>query len=880
LRIRLLATAIAATAMAAVVGASSASALPPRIVEKAAALAPAPAPAPAVPTFVNGLSQNVFSTNQADWIRGEVWVESTFDTDGDGKLDRMHADYTLPKETATDGLKVPIIYEDSPYFAGTADTDAAHGSYKNWVVDHELGAQPPTRPLVTFFPGNNTSPTISSEFNSTWLPRGFGVVHSESPGTGYSDGCPTSGGRNETLGATAIIDWLNGRAKAYATRTGTTEVPATWATGKVGMMGTSYNGTIPIAAATTGVQGLDAIVPISAISDWYDYYRANGMVRAPHSNTGGTGTNGFLGEDLDVLVDVVYSRRDENAAGVRTICRPQLLDIGVKEDRLTGNRSAFWDERNYMKDVNNVHAAALIAHGNNDFNVMTKNAAQFLDALKRNNVPHQFYFHQRGHGGAPPDVMINRWFTRYLYGVQNGVETMPKSWVEREAASCPPRKTTVTGDQSNTTTLTVADTSSFQLGFRLTVPQTNADGSIANVVQVVSNIPDSTHLTLANAVATAPGQKVANGATVFMLCQSPPGTPSSQSYINPTPYAEWPDPASAPVTERLLPGGNARGGLSLGASGSTQETLTDDASIADITLRDAETSPNRLVYQSNVLNNDIRISGTPSVNLRMAFSKPKANLSAALISYPTTGSQGAVILTRGWLDPENRTSDYVSDPITPGTFYNLHFDMQAKDAIVPAGRRLALMVFSSDNQYTIRPAPGTQLTLDLAGSSFTIPVVGGRSTLAAATGTADGTVGGTVPATLSLSLGPAASFGAFTPGIGKTYTAQTSANVVSTAGDALLSVADPSSTATGHLVNGSFSLPEPLQARGTKADTTGTAFNNVGSSASPLNLLTWSAPVSNDAVTLEFSQKINANDALRTGSYAKTLTFTLSTTTP
>ena len=39
------------------------------------------------------------------------------------------------------------------------------------------------------------------------------VVHSESPGTGYSDGCPTSGGANETLGATAVIDWLNGRAQ-------------------------------------------------------------------------------------------------------------------------------------------------------------------------------------------------------------------------------------------------------------------------------------------------------------------------------------------------------------------------------------------------------------------------------------------------------------------------------------------------------------------------------------------------------------------------------------------------------------------------------------------------------------------------------------------
>jgi photosystem II stability/assembly factor-like uncharacterized protein len=140
-----------------------------------------------------------------------------------------------------------------------------------------------------------------------------------------------------------------------------------------------------------------------------------------------------------------------------------------------------------------------------------------------------------------------------------------------------------------------------------------------------------------------------------------------------------------------------------------------------------------------------------------------------------------------------------------------------------------------------------------------------------------GGVGGTVPATLSLTLGAPASFGAFTPGVDRTYDAQTSATVTSTAGDALLTVSDPDTAHPGHLVNGSFFLPEPLQAKATKGDTTGTAFNSVGSS---LNLLTWSAPVSNDPVSIFFEQRIKANDALRTGTYDKTLTFTLSTTNP
>ena len=118
-----------------------------------------------------------------------------------------------------------------------------------------------------------------------------------------------------------------------------------------------------------------------------------------------------------------------------------------------------------------------------------------------------------------------------------------------------------------------------------------------------------------------------------------------------------------------------------------------------------------------------------------------------------------------------------------------------------------------------------------------------------------GTVAGTAPATLSLSLGAPASFGAFTPGIDKTYAASTTANVISSAGDAALSVSPP-----GHLTNGAFSLTDPLQVSLSKSS--------------------WSAPVSNDPVTLGFTQHVGASEALRTGSYSQTLTFTLSTTQP
>src|SRR4051794_34185461 len=383
----------------------------------------APAATCITPTFTNGLSQAVFpapspSNNPANYINEQGWVEAPFDSDFDGKPDRIHFDITRQTDTANPdcNLKVPVIFEDSPYYANL-------GPSRNWAVDHELGSPPASRAAEPYFNAANTNPPISTIYESTWLPRGYPAMHAESPGTGHSDGCPTSGAPIETLAAKAVIDWLNGRATAYTTRAGTDTMTANWTTGKVGMMGTSYNGTIPEGVSTTGVDGLAAIVPISAISNWYDYYRANGMVRAPYT---------FQGEDLDVLEDAVYSRADEPAPQ-RLICQNYIRNTtqnGI--DRASGDYNAFWNDRNYMNNKANFHTPALIAHGNMDLNVMTQNMGQYLQALKDNNTPYQLYFHRGGHGGAPPDALINRWFTRYLWLQPNGVESEPKAWVVRE----------------------------------------------------------------------------------------------------------------------------------------------------------------------------------------------------------------------------------------------------------------------------------------------------------------------------------------------------------------------------------------------------------------------------------------------------------------
>ena len=171
----------------------------------------------AVPVFEDGEAQIVPAFNDPEkWIRHDLWVETEFDTDGDGKPDRMHVDVTRPDQTDTKGLKLPVIYISSPYFAGTASGSQEYF----WNVRHELGAIPPQRVHQPEIVRRGERPIISSSHVNTWLPRGYIVVHSSSPGTGLSDGSPTVGGDNESLAPKAVIDWLCGRANGYTEREG------------------------------------------------------------------------------------------------------------------------------------------------------------------------------------------------------------------------------------------------------------------------------------------------------------------------------------------------------------------------------------------------------------------------------------------------------------------------------------------------------------------------------------------------------------------------------------------------------------------------------------------------------------------------------------
>jgi len=371
-----------------------------------------------VPVFENGEAQIVEGfSNYKDYIRHDLWVQTTFNTDGDDTLDRVHVSVTRPKQTDTEGLKLPVIYVTSPYFAGVApDVPGIM-----WNVEHELGELPTQERAHPEVKRLGERPIISNSHISKWVPRGYIVVHSSSPGTGLSQGSPTVGGPNEALAPKAVIDWLNGRVKGYTTPDGDEEVKAFWSTGKVGMTGTSYNGTLPLAAATTGVEGLEAIIPIAPNTSSYHYYRSNGLVRHP---------GGYLGEDIDVLYDFIHSGDESKRPYNNKTVRDTEMANGM--DRKTGDLNDFWNDRDYLNQMDDMKAALLMSHGFNDWNVMPEHSNRIYQKAKAMGLPTQIYYHQNGHGGPPPMTMMNRWFTRYLQGVENGVENDKQAWIVRE----------------------------------------------------------------------------------------------------------------------------------------------------------------------------------------------------------------------------------------------------------------------------------------------------------------------------------------------------------------------------------------------------------------------------------------------------------------
>jgi X-Pro dipeptidyl-peptidase len=583
-----------------------------------------------------GMTQPIYNFNNT--VQQRVWIATPLDTDHNGKPDRVVADIARPRATETLGCTVPVVFEHSPYRKDVWGDVPYPSVLVDELPQNDLELSGGSAEFAeTTTTHDRAIPDLPGSLDNYYVPRGYAVVLGMSVGTADSDGCPTSGDQAETLGTKAIIDWLNGRAKGVDARG--KPVDADWTNGDVGMTGVSYNGTLPNMVATTGVEGLKTIIPVSAISNWYEYYRANGLVRAP-------GT--FQGEDLDILAQ--FTAGEARATGD---CKDEIAELTEKQDRITGDYSPFWRQRDYLPDADQVRASVFVVHGINDWNVMTNNFAAWWDKLSAYGVPRKIWLHQGGHGGPGSGATYtlpngqswtyreteNRWFDHWLWGMDNGIMSEPRAIVQRE-------------DHVYATYNDWPDTGARSVRLHFTADDATSPGGLST------------------------------------------------------------EDSSTEVVQGFVDEGRTIGPAQLVAAPDTA-------------------NPNRLVYRSPELADSVRLSGRPSIRLRMAIeNRNDANLTAYLVDYGAAGSGDApFVVTRAWMDPQNRTGWDRTLAVEQGKMYDYTWTFEPKDYIFPAGHRIGVVVFSSDQEYTLLPRGGTELTVAPTDSQVTLPIVGGAGAL-------------------------------------------------------------------------------------------------------------------------------------------------------
>ena len=353
--------------------------------------------------YFNGKS--LATCTSQDAIREVVYVESRVDTDKDGLPDLVKVSIIRPRY---DG-KIPAVMTASPYHQGTNDKASDKALY-NMNVDlevkepHSIQLEEPKLELVEPVGSAqlvDEAEELLTHINSSYtlndylLPRGYANLYVSGVGTKDSQGLMTNGNYQQIEAYKNVIDWLNGRCRAFTDHTRKRQAKADWSNGKVATTGISYLGTMSNGLATTGVDGLEVIIAEAGISSWYNYYRENGLVTSP---------GGYPGEDFDSLAELTYSRNLLGGDYLHHNAAHQAdLDIVKKElDRASGDYNQFWHDRNYLLHADQVKAEVVFTHGSQDWNVKPLHVFNMFQALPANIKKHLFY-----HNGA--HVYLNNW---------------------------------------------------------------------------------------------------------------------------------------------------------------------------------------------------------------------------------------------------------------------------------------------------------------------------------------------------------------------------------------------------------------------------------------------------------------------------------------
>ena len=389
--------------------------------------------------YFDGKSLATFTTH--DVIREVLYVESRVDTDNDGLPDLVKVSIIRPRY---DG-QVPALMTASPYHQGTNDKASDKALYK---MEGELEVKLPhtielEEPKLNLVEPHGQAEVVSeaeeklSHINSSYtlndyfLPRGFANLYVSGVGTRDSQGLMTNGDYQQIEAYKNVIDWLNGRCRAFTDHMRNREVKADWSNGKVATTGISYLGTMSNGLATTGVDGLEVIIAEAGISSWYNYYRENGLVTSP---------GGYPGEDFDSLAELTYSRNLQAGDYIRgnEAHQTDLEKVKEKLDRKTGDYNQFWHDRNYLLNAHKVQAEVVFTHGSQDWNVKPLHVYQMFHALPSHINKHLFFHH-----GA--HVYMNNWqsidfresmnalLSKKLLGLDSGYQLPTVIWQDNIA---------------------------------------------------------------------------------------------------------------------------------------------------------------------------------------------------------------------------------------------------------------------------------------------------------------------------------------------------------------------------------------------------------------------------------------------------------------
>jgi len=389
--------------------------------------------------YFNGKSLATFSSH--DVIREVVYVESRVDTDKDGLPDLVKVSIIRPRYEG----QIPTIMTASPYHQGTNDKASDKALYKmeeelEIKLPHTIELEEPKLNLVEPFgqaelvsEAEEKLTHINSSYtlNDYFLPRGFANLYVSGVGTKDSQGLMTNGDYQQIEAYKNVIDWLNGRCRAFTDHTRKRQIKADWSNGKVATTGISYLGTMSNGLATTSVDGLEVIIAEAGISSWYNYYRENGLVTSP---------GGYPGEDFDSLAELTYSRNLLAGDYIRANEAHQADLEKVKEqlDRKTGDYNQFWHDRNYLLNAHKVKAEVVFTHGSQDWNVKPLHVYQMFHALP-DNIRKHLFFHHGAH------VYMNNWqsidfresmnalLSKKLLGLDSGYQLPTVIWQDNTA---------------------------------------------------------------------------------------------------------------------------------------------------------------------------------------------------------------------------------------------------------------------------------------------------------------------------------------------------------------------------------------------------------------------------------------------------------------